>query len=356
MPGEKTEQPTHKRLQDARKKGQVCKSNDLTQACLFLAAAGVLFFGGGAFWSEAQSLMKSSLSGTHWSVSPDQLPSQFGEAMLRLFALSGPFLAAVFAVSAAVNFVQVRALFAPEILKPKFEKLNPLTGFQNIFFKPKTYLELIKNLVKFGLVIWLAYKFFSGSVRDITLTAQLPLVESSRLGGLLVFRFIFTVGALFLLIGAADYLIQRKLHMKELMMSRDEVVREYKESEGDPHVKSMRKQLHEQILNQSMIQNVPKANVIVVNPTHLAVAVEYEEVTMNAPRVTAKGQNTVAEKIREIGREHSVPILQNVGLARSLYEVEIGTEIPEDLYEAVAEVLNWVYQLAESNPQPAYRA
>jgi len=135
--------------------------------------------------------------------------------------------------------------------------------------------------------------------------------------------------------------------MKEMMMSRDEVIREYKEAEGDPHVKHSRRQLHEELLSQSMIQNVPKASVIVVNPTHLAVALQYEEKTMESPRVTAKGQNTVAAKIVELAKKHQVPIMQNIGLARGLYEIEIGRDIPEDLYEAVAEVLNWVYQLSQ---------
>ena len=125
-------------------------------------------------------------------------------------------------------------------------------------------------------------------------------------------------------------------------------MKEYKESEGDPHIKHMRKQLHEEILSQSMIHNVPKADVVVINPTHLAVAVEYEDKTMNAPQVTAKGQHTMAAKIVELARKNEVPVLQNIGLARGLYELEVGTEIPEDLYEAVAEVLNWVYQLAET--------
>lgn len=349
MPGEKTEQPTTKRLQEARRKGQVCKSNDLTQSLLLLTAAGIFYLGGGAFVVELQSLMKQAFQPEQLvGISPDQLLRRFGEASLRFFLLSAPLLCGLVAVSLGVSFVQVRALFAAEIIKPKFEKLNPITGFQNIFFKPRTYLELAKNLVKLCIVAWLAYKFIGGSLRDLMLTATLPLEESSRLAAALIFRFLFTVGGAFVLIGAADYFLQKKLYMKELMMSREEVMKEYKESEGDPHIKSLRKQLHEEILSQSMIQNVPKASVIIVNPTHLAVAVEYTERTMNAPKITAKGQNTMAAKIVALARKNEVPVLQNIGLARSLYEVEIDTEVPEDLYEAVAEVLNWVYQLAEA--------
>ena len=146
------------------------------------------------------------------------------------------------------------------------------------------------------------------------MTATFPLEASSKMAAALIFRFLFTVAGAFVLMGAADYLLQKKLYMKELMMSKEEVVREYKESEGDPQMKSLRKQLHEEILSQSMIQNVPKADVIIVNPTHLAVAVEYEEKTMNAPKITAKGQNTMAAKIVELARRNEVPVLQNIGL------------------------------------------
>jgi len=349
MAGEKTEQPTQKKLQDARKKGQVSKSNDLTQAFLFLTAAGVLSLGGGAYVSELQQLMKDFfrpevLTG---ELAGNELVRRMGQGFGRLFLLSAPLMVCLVMVSAAINFLQVKALFAPEVIKPKFEKLNPLKGFQNIFFKPKTYLELLKNLLKFGVVGFLVYKILGNSVRDVILTARVPLNEAALVAIRLMFQFLFSVGGVFLLLGAGDFLLQRRLHMKEMMMTRDEVTREYKEAEGDPHVKHSRRQLHEELLSQSMIQNVPKASVIVVNPTHLAVALQYDEKTMESPKVTAKGQNTMAEKIRDLAKKHHVPVTQNIALARSLYEIEIDREIPEDLYEAVAEVLNWVYQLAQ---------
>ena len=352
MPGEKTEQPTPKKLQDARKKGQVSKSNDLTQAFLFLTAAGVLSLGGGAYVAELQQLMKDFfrpevLSG---ELAENELVRRMGQSFGRLLLLSAPLMICIVMVATAINFLQVKALFAPEVIKPKFEKLNPLKGFQNIFFKPRTYLELVKNLLKFGIVGFLVYKILGNSVHDVMLTARVPLNEAAIVASRLMFQFLFAVGGVSLLIGAADFLLQRRLHMKEMMMSRDEVIREYKEAEGDPHVKHSRRQLHEELLSQSMIQNVPKASVIVVNPTHLAVALQYEEKTMESPRVTAKGQNTVAAKIVELAKKHQVPIMQNIGLARGLYEIEIGRDIPEDLYEAVAEVLNWVYQLSQEKP------
>ena len=232
---------------------------------------------------------------------------RMGQSFGRLLLLSAPLMICIVMVATAINFLQVKALFAPEVIKPKFEKLNPLKGFQNIFFKPRTYLELVKNLLKFGIVGFLVYKILGNSVHDVMLTARVPLNEAAIVASRLMFQFLFAVGGISLLIGAADFLLQRRLHMKEMMMSREEVIREYKEAEGDPHVKHSRRQLHEELLSQSMIQNVPKASVIVVNPTHLAVALQYEEKTMESPRVTAKGQNTIAEKIRRSGQETSCP-------------------------------------------------
>jgi flagellar biosynthesis protein FlhB len=150
----------------------------------------------------------------------------------------------------------------------------------------------------------------------------------------------------FVVLGAADFMLQKKMYMKKMMMSKEEVKQEYKEAEGDPHVKHMRKHFMHQLMHGSVAQNVPKATAVVANPTHLAVAIRYEEANMQAPKITAKGQDSMALKIIEIAKEHKVPVVRNIGLAHALIDLEVGHEIPEDLYEAVAEVLNFVYQLA----------
>jgi flagellar biosynthesis protein FlhB len=249
-------------------------------------------------------------------------------------------------VGAAGNFVQVKALFAPEVIKPKFTKLNPISGFKNIFFTPNTYIELVKNLIKFTVVLWILYLAIRGSLRDIIPTAGMRLDQTAALAGQLMNTMLFRVGVAFILLGAADFMIQKKLYMKKMMMSKEEVKQEYKEQEGDPHVKHMRKHLMHQMMQGSVAQNVPKATAVVANPTHLAVAIRYDEANMQAPRVTAKGQDSMALKIIEIAKEYKVPVVRNIGLAHALIDLEVGHEIPEDLYEAVAEVLNFVYQLA----------
>jgi flagellar biosynthesis protein FlhB len=237
-------------------------------------------------------------------------------------------------------------LFAPEVIKPKFEKLNPVNGFKNVFFSPNTYIELIKNLIKFTVVFWLLYSAIRGSLRDIVPTAGMRLDQTASLAARLMTGLLFKVGGVFVVLGAADYMIQKKLFMKKMMMSKQEVKEEYKEMEGDPHVKHMRKHLFQQLMHGSVARNVPRATAVVANPTHLAIAIRYDETTMQAPRITAKGQDSLALKIIEIAKEHKVPVIRNIGLAHALIDLEVGHEIPEDLYEAVAEVLNFVYQLA----------
>lgn len=348
MPGDKTEQPTPKRIKESRKKGQVFKSKDLIQALLFLTAAAMLTIGGPAYVSELADLMKQFFQPAmmRGDMPLNAMLGRMGYAWSKFFVLSAPLLAALVVAGAAGNFMQVKVLFSPDIVKPKFDKLNPLTGFKNVFFSPNTYIELIKNLVKFGVVFWILYSAIKGGLRDIVPTAGMRLDRTATLAARLMSSILFKVGGVFAILGAADYMMQKKMYMKKMMMSKEEVKQEYKEQEGDPHVKHMRKHLFEQLMHGSVARNVPRATAVVANPTHLAVAIRYDEASMQAPRVTAKGQDSMALKIIEIAREHKVPVIRNIGLAHSLIDLEVGHDIPEDLYEAVAEVLNFVYQLA----------
>jgi flagellar biosynthesis protein FlhB len=350
MSGEKTEKPTQKRLKEARKKGQVPKSQDLTQAVLFLVAVGVLGAGGGAYISNLQALMKeifrpAMLTG---NLPDDELLRRTGYAWVRGLLPALPLLGSVFIAAIAVNFVQVKALFSLEVIKPKLEKIDPLKGFQNKFFKARNYLELLKMVVKFAIVFGLAYVSLKSSLHDIVLTARADPLNAGRVAAHMMLGLLFKASLIFLALGAADVLLQKHLHVKSLMMSKYEVQKEFKEDEGDPHMKHLRKHLHEQMLANDIVLKVPEADVVVVNPTHIAVAIEYDEGAMNAPVVSAKGQMLLAQRIIALARQHRVPIIRQVPLARSLFELEIGREIPEDLYAAVAEVLNWVYALSQS--------
>ena len=348
MAGDKSEQPTPKRMNEARKKGQVFKSRDFIQSLLFITAAAVLAAGGPTYFTELSDLMKQFFQPDmmRGDMPMNAMLSRMGFAWSKFLVLSAPLLGALVVAAVAANFVQVKALFAAEIIKPKFEKLNPLAGFKNIFFSSRTYIELVKNLIKFGVIFWVLYSSIKGSMRAIIPIASMRLDQTAALAGSLISGLLYKVGVVFLILGGADYMIQKKLHMKNMMMSKEEVKQEYKEQEGDPHVKHMRKHLFEQLMHESVAHNVPKATAVIANPTHLAVALRYDEAAMQAPTVTAKGQDSMALRIIDIAKKHKVPIVRNIGLAHTLFDLEIGHEIPEDMYEAVAEILNFVYQLA----------
>jgi|SRR5579864_1176351 flagellar biosynthetic protein FlhB len=348
MSGEKTEQPTPKKIKESRKKGEVFKSKDVIQALLFITAAAVITTGGPAYVSGLLDLMKQFFQPEimRGTMPENAMLSRMAYAWSKFLILTAPLMGALVIAGAAANFIQVKVLFAPEVIKPKFEKLNPVNGFKNVFFSPNTYIELIKNLIKFTVVFWLLYSAIRGSLRDIVPTAGMRLDQTASLAARLMTGLLFKVGGVFVVLGAADYMIQKKLFMKKMKMSKQEVKEEYKEMEGDPHVKHMRKHLFQQLMHGSVARNVPRATAVVANPTHLAIAIRYDETTMQAPRVTAKGQDSLALKIIEIAKEHKVPVIRNIGLAHALIDLEVGHEIPEDLYEAVAEVLNFVYQLA----------
>lgn len=350
MAGTKTEQPTAKRLRDARKKGQVFKSNDLTQAFLFLAVAGFLSIAGRYYFNEIKALLIDSFDGRIWATALDSsaLRQQLTKGFLKLVVLTGPLLATVLVVSAGCTFLQVGSIFAPEVVSSKWERLNPAQGLRNVFFKPRTYIELAKDFVKIALILGLTYLTLVWQLRDIALSIRLRFDQATWLAGDLLSRELFRFGVALLILGTADYVIQKRLYMKDMMMSKDEIAKEVKQEEGDPHVKSRRKQLHLELVNQSAIADVSKATAIVVSPQPRAVALRYEEATMNAPLVTAKGQNELAETIIDIAKKHDVPIAKNVELTENLYDLDIDSEVPERLYEAVAEILNWVYAVAQT--------
>lgn len=347
--GDKTEQPTPKRVRQARQKGQVFKSNDLTQAFLFMTGAGILVATGGTLVNELKLLLAAAfqegvLTG---EMAHAEMLQRFGDAWLRMLLATAPLMAALFIVSGAVTFLQVQALFAPEVLKPKLEKIDPFKNFQNLFLKGKTYLNLLMNMIKFAIVAVVIYYTIRGSLSDAVAAARMDLQHTAVLAGQLLSTLLLRLGAIFVILGAADYAIQRKQYMKGMMMSKYEVQKEYKEDEGDPMIKGQRRQIYEEMLSEDVFVNTSKASVVIVNPTHIAVALRYDELTMDAPAVTAKGETAVARKIIEIARENRIPVVRNVKLAWSLYPLDPGVEIPEDLYDVVAEVLSFVQELAD---------
>lgn len=352
--GEKTEKPTDKRIRDARRKGQVWKSQDLTSALLLITAVLVFWLGGKFIGSSLVGLMQKGITNAgsfNGPLSNERSIEFLTEAALDLGWILAPLFLFLFAGAIIFNYIQVRSVFSFETVKPEMNKLNPVEGFKQKFLKPRQYIELIKTILKslftFVVVLWVLY----AEIPNVVMLATQPLENIVAYTFWLVLRIGFYVAALFLGLAIGDVFLQRYLFMNQMKMTKREVKQEYKESEGDPLIKWMRRNLHKDILAQSSISAVKTADVVVVNPTHLAVALKYDRGEMDAPNVIAKGADLMAKQIREIAKKANVPIMRDVPLARELFEIDLDDEIPEEMYETVAEVLRWVYSLSKETQE-----
>lgn len=344
---EKSEKPTPKRLRDARKKGQVAHSKDLETVMIFLAAFAVIAVSVGYMSNQFKELMDVAFKAvSHGDPQMDEVYHIGKMAFFTAIKASAPILGVLMVVAALVGFLQVGPVFSLEPLKPQLKKLNMIENLQNMF-KPKTFIELFKNIFKIVVIFLIAYLVLKSMLEPFLLTVTVPLEGASRLGGMVLTRFLIRFLIMFMLIALLDLVVQRKEYTKNLKMSKEEVKREYKEDEGDPLIKGQRRQIHQEMAMGDARQNVKKADAVVTNPTHLAIAIKYDKNEMVAPQIMAKGQRLYAEFIKDLAKEFDVPIIRNVPLAWSLIELEIGDEIPEKLYVATAEILTFVYQLKE---------
>lgn len=343
---DKTEAPTPKRIEEARKKGQVAKSQDLTTALSFLAVMSVVLIAGRG---TAEALMEAMRGYFHDAFVIEEVGVQTaGQLLLRgggqMLRAVLPFMAVALLVGVVASYAQVGSLFSFDSIQPKLEKIDPMKGFKNKFFSSKAYIELVKSLLKIAIIGLVLYFYLNSRIPLLGDLVKQPIVESWVSLGKLLAGLTFRVAFLMVVFGGADFFIQRWQHTKSLKMSKDEVKREYKDSEGDPHVKGERKHLYQEILAGGVQAGVKKATVVLVNPTHLAVALRYERGEGTAPEITAKGADEVAARIRELAKELNIPIERNVPLAQALYAIDEGKQIPEELYTAVAEILNVVFQ------------
>jgi flagellar biosynthetic protein FlhB len=351
--GEKTEEPSQKKLDDSRKKGQVWKSKDLTGVFVLLVGLGAVKATWSGFEEELKILFRFSFDQLTRPDTLDIATAHLMEMALRsVLMLTLPIVGAAAIIGGLAEFLQVGALFTLDPLMPKLEKLNPIQGFKNMFSK-KTFVELIKNLAKVGVAGYVVFGVVRDGMGMVVQTVRQDTQGILTVMGEMVFRVAARVGLIFLLFSIFDIWWQRKAYMKDMMMSKEEVKKEYKESEGDPHHKAHRKQMHQEIMEGAQMESVKSADVIVTNPDHVAVALKYDPDKDAAPRVLAKGLDFKAEKIKEIARSADVPLLRNVPLAHALLRVDVGQDIPEDLYDAVAEVLNFVYGLKQGSAAQA---
>jgi flagellar biosynthesis protein FlhB len=345
---DKTEDPTPKRLREARKKGQVPKSQDATQAFLFLIGFNVLLAIGGNLSQNLKGFLKKyiELSTTTTALPTDALYNIFTDSITFLLINVAPMLGAIMLTALVINYAQVGSLFTFETIKPSLNKINPFQGIKK-WFSPATFIELLKTLIKFAIVIVLAYMVIKGLLREMVLSVGRDLQNVNFLLKELISAFTKRVAVVFVIIAAADYFLQKKMMMKNLKMSKDEIKREYKQDEGDPMFKHKRKELAHELIFNNMMKKARKASAVVVNPIHMAAAIQYERGKSMAPVVVAKGKNLIAEQLKEIAREEGIPIIRNISLAQALNRVELDEPIPEQLYQAVAEVLNFVYKLEQ---------
>ncbi|MBI2346980.1 MAG: EscU/YscU/HrcU family type III secretion system export apparatus switch protein [Deltaproteobacteria bacterium] len=342
---ERTEEATPRRLREARKKGQVARSRDLNTVVILIGAVGILAALSGFFAEQFRLVMAQAFAITSAdTLSNEELLLHLRQAIFALCKIMAPYLGGVLFVALAVGFLQVGPVFSGEPMKLQMKRLNIVENVKNMM-KVTTLVELFKNIAKLGVVFLLAYLVIRGSLTEVLLTVLGTPSQAADVAADIVIRFLVRVLICFSVIALIDLMVQRWHYKKQLRMTKEEVKREYKQDEGDPLIKSARKQLHQELAMGDVRRAVAAADMLVVNPTEVAVALKYDSGAMVAPQVLAKGQRLFAQLIRELAEEFRIPIMQNIPLAWALLELEIGDEIPEELYGAVAELLLIVYRM-----------
>lgn len=349
---ERTERPTQKRLEDARKKGQVPRSIDLGAAAVTLAATGALFMFGA---SAAEGLMRMLVDGLQVRGSElaqdDVMLRQLGDSgSLALMAIV-PLFAAMFVAAVASPALIGGWTFSSEALSFKPERLDPVRGIGRMF-SVRSVVELLKSIAKFALIAGIAVLVIRSQLAEIGALATQSVGPAIVEAGRITLYALLSMAAGLGIIAAIDAPFQLWQHTKELRMSMQEIREEMKESEGSPETRSRIRQMQQTLARRRMLQDVPKANVVITNPTHYAVALRYDEKQDLAPVVLAKGSDEIAARIREVAREHGVPMVSAPPLARAIFRhVDIGRQIPHALFVAVAQVLTYVWQLKVARRQ-----
>jgi flagellar biosynthetic protein FlhB len=343
---ERTEQATPKRLDEARKKGQIPRSRELSTAAVTLVGGAALYMLGGRVTGQMAEMMRRglSLSRDEATDATHMLPA-LGHAAADGLWMSGPLLAAVALAAIIAPLALGGWSFATQAMAPQFSRMNPIEGVKRMFAM-RSLVELAKAMAKFGVVAVVATIVLWNDAPALLALGREPLQQAIGHAVQLSGKALITISAGLLIIAGFDVPYQLWQYAKQMRMSREEIREEYKESEGSPEIKGRIRQMQQQLARQRMMQEVPKADVVVTNPTHFSVALKYDEKRMRAPIVVAKGVDLVAAKIREVAGEHAVPIFEAPPLARVLYRnVEIGEEVPSNLYVAVAQILSYVFQL-----------
>ncbi|BAI79907.1 flagellar biosynthetic protein FlhB [Deferribacter desulfuricans SSM1] len=342
---ERTEEATPRRRQKAREEGNVPKSRELSTAIIFLISVIFLYFYTPILIDNFSKLISHTLSKVGYTLSKSATVELFNFVFQFYLKVLFPLFALLVVAGLLVNVAQFGFLISPKALEPKWDRLNPINGLQNLFSK-RSLVELIKSIFKIFVVGFVAYIIVRGKIGVILNLADADPFSSMVFFGKLVFELCFKIGLLILLMSILDFFYQKWQYEQDLKMTKQEVKEEFKQMEGDPLIRQRIRSMQREMARKRMMEEVPKADVVITNPTHYAVAIKYDINKDRAPVVVAKGQRLMAQKIKEIAKENGVFIHEDPPLARTLYsQVEIGDEIPENLYKAIAEILAIVYKM-----------
>ena len=343
---EKTEEPTARRLQDARKKGDVAKSMEVPSAAVLLASLLTLYVLNDFMMGNMYMILRHYLGNLHSiQLIPDQLGPLSRQGLVYVLLLCGPLMLVVFVVALLGNFVQFGFLFSTEKLAPKFSKISPIEGIKRMF-SMQMLMNTLKSIAKVVLVGYIAYHEIIKVLPDLNPLMDQEPIQIAAFIGKVSFSIFLKSALLIAVLAAIDYAFQRYDYRKKMRMTKQELKEEAKQTEGDPHVKGRIRSIQMEMARRRMMEEVPKADVVITNPTRLAVALKYDNLTMAAPLVVAKGAGVVAHRIKEVAGEHGIPLVEDKPLAQALFKsVGLNEPIPENLFQAVAEVLAYVYSL-----------
>jgi len=344
----KTEKATPKRRREAREKGQVLQSREMSTALVLMSVfVAIRVFGRNIYIVLAKYIKKvlTEYPKIEDLYMPDVIVRVFIDGVLVFLRAVGPVFAIALLTGLIVEYAQVGFIFTLETLKPRFDKINPINGFKRLF-SLRGAVELIKSILKIVIIGYISYSYLNGKAYVILSLMNMELIRTASFIAVTSLNLAIRICVALIILGVLDYLYQWWEFEKSLMMSKEEIKEEYKQTEGNPEIKSKIKQRQRQISMLRMMQEIPKADVVITNPTHYACALKYDANESPAPVLVAKGQDYIAARIKEIAKENGVEIVENKQLARTIFEtVEIGEAIPPELYQAVAEVLAFVYSL-----------
>ncbi|NOY88194.1 MAG: flagellar biosynthesis protein FlhB [FCB group bacterium] len=342
---ERTEKATGRRRRKAREEGQVAKSMELNSAAILLLGFLSIYMMGPFLAKEAMHIMRYTMANAPQIAQADvTFVKVISDYLIKFLILLSPIFIVVAVVAFGVNVTQVGFMVTTKSIEPKLEKLDMIKGLKK-FVSLKSLVQLVRDSIKLFIVGFVAYKVIEGEFQSFFLLPDMSVSQLATRMGKLALVLSLKIGAVILIIAVLDYLYQRYEFEKSIRMSKQEIKDEYKDTEGSPQIKSRVRQIQREMARSRMMKAVPLADVVVTNPTHLAVALKYDQAEMKAPYVLAKGERLIAERIKKLAEEHDIPIVEDKPLARALFKMcDIGQMIPANLYRAVAELLAYVYK------------